>query len=327
MLRVYLDQNKWVDLARAAHGHRLGVPFQEVLDVARAAVAADGVSFPLDVARYYETWKRGDFTSRQRLVETMLELSKLHSIAPSRVLLTHEIDTALHARYGGTAASPPQVFGVGVNHASGGGLRAFHADLPPDLPPGLATQIEAAFQQALEVGLLTGPPDLANLPRELAEITAQMTQDKQFANGATALTDRLRAMGYSKGTKLDLAIVGTELGDILEPLVEGLLKYGIDPVSFLSQGPDELMAFVDDLPTRSLTSALRRDKHSAEQTWEPNDLNDLVYLPVAAVYCDVVVTERQWVHRLKKANVVERFGTIVLSDLRRLIDVLALAGP
>jgi hypothetical protein len=327
VLRVYLDQNKWIELARAAHGHRLGAPVQDVLDVARAAVAAGAVSFPLDVARYYETWKRGNFSSRQRLVETMLELSKLHSIAPSRVLLAHEIDTALQERFGGPAVPLPQVFGVGVNHACGGGLGAFHADLPPDLAPGLAAQIEAAFQQALEVGLLTGPPDLTNLSPELAQVMAQMSQDQQFASGATELTDRLRAMGYSKGMKLDLAIVGTELGDILEPLVRGLLKHRVDPVAFLSQSPEELMAFVRDLPTRSLTSALRRDKHSAEQTWEPNDLNDLVYLPVAAVHCDVVVTERQWVHRLNKADVTGRFGTVVFSDLRRLRNLLVVAAP
>lgn len=60
MLRVYLDQNKWVDLARAATGHCLGGRFAGALAMARAGVASGTVSFPLDMCRYWETGKRGD---------------------------------------------------------------------------------------------------------------------------------------------------------------------------------------------------------------------------------------------------------------------------
>lgn len=40
MFHVYLDQNKWIDLARAATGHRLGERFADALTSARAAVAS-----------------------------------------------------------------------------------------------------------------------------------------------------------------------------------------------------------------------------------------------------------------------------------------------
>jgi hypothetical protein len=68
---------------------------------------------------------------------------------------------------------------------------------------------------------------------------------------------------------------------------------------------------------------LLRDKHAqGQQKWAPNDLNDVVYLPVAAVHCDVVVTERQWANRLTRAGVPRRHGTKVLSDLEDLTAVL-----
>lgn len=38
MLRVYLDQNKGIDLARAATGHPAGARYTEALDTARTAV-------------------------------------------------------------------------------------------------------------------------------------------------------------------------------------------------------------------------------------------------------------------------------------------------
>jgi hypothetical protein len=81
-------------------------------------------------------------------------------------------------------------------------------------------------------------------------------------------------------------------------------------------GRDGLTAFLGDLPTRSVTLDLRRDKHAqGQQQWEPNDLNDMVALPIAAVYCDVVVTERQWVNRMRRAGVAQRFETRLIADL------------
>jgi hypothetical protein len=90
-------------------------------------------------------------------------------------------------------------------------------------------------------------------------------------------------------------------------------------------GRDGLTAFLGDFPTRSVTLDLRRDKHAqGQQQWEPNDLNDMVALPIAAVYCDVVVTERQWVNRMRRAGVAQRFETrlMLIADLADLMGVL-----
>ncbi len=68
---------------------------------------------------------------------------------------------------------------------------------------------------------------------------------------------------------------------------------------------------------------LRRDKHAqGEQRWEPNDLNDIVSLPIAAVYCDIVVTEKQWVNRRQRAGVERRYGTKLLANLSELAEAL-----
>lgn len=123
MLRVWLDQNKWIDLARAAEGDLSGARYAEVLDVARVCVDADDVSFPLDAGRYMETAKRGNWASRQELATTMAGLSRFHAMAPPSVVVPAEIDAALHGRFG--APDPPrpaQVFGVGAGHAFGGGI-------------------------------------------------------------------------------------------------------------------------------------------------------------------------------------------------------------
>jgi hypothetical protein len=89
----------------------------------------------------------------------------------------------------------------------------------------------------------------------------------------------------------------------------------------------ELVSFIDDLPTRYVTNVMRSAKHrQTQQTWEPNDFIDILALPVAAVYCDVVVTEKQWVHRMRQGKVEERYNTRLLNDVADLVDVLVTAS-
>ena len=89
----------------------------------------------------------------------------------------------------------------------------------------------------------------------------------------------------------------------------------------------ELMSFIDDLPTRYVTNVMRSAKHrQTQQKWEPNDFVDVVALPVPAVYCDVVVTEKQWAHRMRQGKVDRRYNTILLDNVADLVDVLVAAS-
>lgn len=57
MVRVYLDQAKWIDLGRAMHGHVDGESYRAALNVACESVAMGFVSLPLSMAHYIETWR------------------------------------------------------------------------------------------------------------------------------------------------------------------------------------------------------------------------------------------------------------------------------
>lgn len=106
MQRIYLDQNKWVDLARARTGHDLGKPFVEAYEAAKAAAQNGQASFPLSAAHYFETHKQSSEQRRRDLAETMLELSRHDAIAPAHVIVPHEIEMAL-IEVLGLAHQPP----------------------------------------------------------------------------------------------------------------------------------------------------------------------------------------------------------------------------
>ena len=97
------------------------------------------------------------------------------------------------------------------------------------------------------------------------------------------------------GDAIDIAVRVVDFGDIRPAVVTALGRIGMTYEHFMERiGGAGLIHFVDDLPTRHVTNVLRSAKQrQGQQRWEPNDIIDIVAPPVPAVYCDVLVTEKQ----------------------------------
>jgi hypothetical protein len=88
-------------------------------------------------------------------------------------------------------------------------------------------------------------------------------------------------------------------------------------------GPEGLIKFFEDMPTTDIMMNLRNQRNNQfEKAIEPNDLNDLSFLSVAIPYCDVVVTEKQWVDLAKRKGVDRKYNTVLLSDLAELVSYI-----
>ena len=331
VLRVYLDQNKWVDLARAATGHRLGARFEDALAVARAGVAAGTVSFPLDMYRYWETGKRGHDRSRNDVVDVMRELSRQHTMALPVGVLDQELDLALQRRFGRPEHPRQQtVFGVGMRHISEDRMEWPELDLSAlpgggaAVPAGLRAQLKDAVAEFIEEELLRAGPDTF---RAVGFDHASSDHGQKFVDFENLLGAEIAKHGLT-GDAIDQAARGADFGDIRPAVIDALGRIRMTYDEFM-QGitVGELMSFIDDLPTRYVTNVMRSAKHrQTQQKWEPNDFIDIVALPVAAAYCDVVVTEKQWAHRMRQGKVDQRYNTILINDVADLVDVLVSAS-
>lgn len=110
---------------------------------------------------------------------------------------------------------------------------------------------------------------------------------------------------------------------LIEIMVEtdaALALAGIPEDTFMALGPDGLTGFLRGVSTRWVVTRLRGVvRANKSRAWEGNDLRDLAALSLAVVYCDVVVTERQWAAAIRRLGFDEKFGTFVthrLTDLR-----------
>jgi hypothetical protein len=328
MIRVYLDQNKWIDLARAATNHESGTQYRAALDAARAASSSDAASFPLDLYRYEETGKRGNAPSRTRLADFMFELSQQSTMARPNALLPGEIDRVLNQRFGRPAfPRRPEVFGVGISHMASS-LSLPPLDLSP-LPEGhpfksgdLRAALEHAFDRAVEHGVLRAGPEMARSMGLDVKMRAVADQYVAYESSHAESFERK----HLTGDDLEFAVRLTDFANIKVAVVEALERVGLTWAGFIyGMQPSDVMSFMGDLPTRNVTNVLRAAKFRQKQKWERNDWNDIEALAVAVVHCDVVVTEKQWVHHLHQAGVDERYGTTLLSDTSKLAQVLDVA--
>lgn len=325
MIRVYLDQNKWIDLARAATDHELGPQYGEALAAVRAASDSGAASFPLDIYRYMETGKRGNAASRTRLADFMFGLSKQNTMARPHALLPSEIDSALNRRFGRpTFPRRCEVFGVGVTHmASSLTLPSLDPNKLPSGHPFTSKEkladLERTFERVVEHELLRAGPETA---RDLGlDVHMRAIGDQQIAYEQSN-AEYFESLSLT-GEGLEVAVRLSDFANISAAVSESLERVGMTWEGFThGVGPGEVVDFMRDLPTRSVANVLRAAKFRQKQKWERNDFNDIAALAVAVVHCDVVVTEKQWVHHLRQAGVHELYGTTLLSDTAKLVQAL-----
>lgn len=157
---IYLDQNKWIDLARSANGP--GDQFTPVVEFVRTAKAAGAGVFPLSAAHYFESNKQHDDERFERLGRFMYELSGAVTIASPLAILRHEIEMAFaRALSQRIEVQPFSLLGKGVGHALD--MPGVHFKLRDPNVVVLEKQREAlekaandAFQESLLTGRLPG---------------------------------------------------------------------------------------------------------------------------------------------------------------------------
>ena len=314
MLHIYLDQFAWIGLAKAAHGRPDGARYRDALEMCRAARVREAASFPLDLYRYWETAKNHNDGSRNRLVDTMIELSDFDAITTPKQLLYYEIDMALQARLGRpTNVTAPRVFGRGIAHLTAGGVR--NSTRPTDeraASEEKTSDVRTPIDRQLEELLLRAGPSTharAGLPLDL------INWGDLFVQHEVSVAEEIAGRKVPRAELLP-AVVHSDFNDIAPAIRDRVTAAGISATEVAeSLGGIGLLQLVESLPTRRVTNALRMSKHlhrREHQKWKANDFIDVVQLPVPTVYCDVVFTEQQWVRALTRDAVDkldERFDT------------------
>jgi hypothetical protein len=315
---VYLDQRVWIELARAANGLSDDEHAKAALAIALTGVDQGLLTFPLSAAHYHETWKQGDPGKRRRLGAVMSLLSGHRTMADQQSIVDHELMLTMRAAFGRPAeARPLNLFGFGVAHAFGQpALRAYQDEIRAR--PELAAR-RALLLHEVESRMVGGPPE--RLPT--GDIAApSLLPAERYAEGERKLTKLLAEHPKDDGMRLRLC-AGQEFLDLQERWAIASLRADVEKDEFLGLTPEQATEFILRMPWRGAIARLRWLAHAdSRYRWRPNDLHDVSYLSLGAVYCDIVVAEKHWGDKLRRARVGERAGTVIVTKISELPEHL-----
>jgi hypothetical protein len=315
LLRIYLDENKWIELSRARFGREPeAASYRELLALAEVGVKLGIVSFPLSHFHYIEL-RHPDPARRWRLATLMADLSRFHTIAPARLLLETEIDLALQKRFGAPEeARGHPLFGLGFGHASGDPDMGFWVRMK-----GTVLTPEDWF--SWEKLILSRPPlNKEDYPSK----DAVRVPPRTYHEAEQRVSAELQKMQVERDHMRDI-LTGLEVIDLLDPLLVATRRAGLPDgvMRRYEKEKEALTEFVRDLPTRDVPLAIQELRHeNYQEVWGPNDLVDIGMMSVAIPYCDVVVVEKKMWHLARRAKLDTRYGTEILTDMSDLRDLL-----
>jgi hypothetical protein len=266
---VYLDQNKWIELARIVNGVESSEKATSLLREIEIALSS-GCLFPLSAMHVMEFSRVKDPGRRSRLGKVMWKISQGFTFAPQKEVVCREIEIAFSEMGFDVKPRELQLIGRGIPHAFG-----MEIDSP----------LIAAFSDEVDEAMLAGSPELDVEPIH----SSSQEHRKNFSEHLTSLNVRKHEVDKTLWENWLYAIV---MKDILEPLFEVTRKHNI-PDSFLSDwGEQKLKQFINLIPTRRLDVHLHRQViRNPEYKSRLSDLEDWAGLGMAMCYCDVVICE------------------------------------
>jgi len=310
---VFLDQNKWIELAQVHSGRTTSGPIAELFPQLIAAVQAGRVLFPLSVANIMETAKRNDPASRRLIAETqaMLSLGHVHRSRAARMQV--ELRAAIQRRFGIE---------------------------PPAMPARWA--IAPGFMQAFGpmAGLMTSPEDLARIARvnslmhpAALYLDYMVTQDdarRREANatlsqGLSELVTRIegrRARFASESLDMRRRIYAAQSWvDHLDLLNQTATALGYSFNDLRALGDHAMRTLLEDVPTMNVEVEMAARLEAKTGPLSTNDVLDMQSFYTAIPYCDRVVAEKAAISRAQQAKLDSKYGVVLSRSLEDLLGI------
>jgi hypothetical protein len=333
---VYLDQNHWISLAKAAVGHSQGEQFKEALEACLAASKDRTATVVLGSAHYFEVLKIGDCRQRRDVAAVMEDVTGFRTLLSRATVMRIELGAALDSLLHLESRGPEvELVGYGVNHAFG--LRSMRDSFcirdratGDDATARLREEFGAErFDSILNAHLLEFERSQLRGPKDEAEL--EKLRDLGYSP-EKVLEGPIRRAGEEQEQRLRLDGDGPwrreRLPDVVSARELWVEFQNMAPVALQERGvtlediltsPQAGVAFIRSMPSTDVAIALKTGWHrNRDKQWSANDVYDIDAMALAVPYCDIVVTEKACHHLLTMAGMDRRMNTILLRDLTQL---------
>lgn len=313
MKLVYLDQNKWVDVARAALAPDRWPQHREVLEMLCAKVGAGEVLLPLTSSNIYETYKINDPDRRANLAYAQVTLSGAQVFRGLHRRLEVEIAWALSSYFGLPWEEPEPGWVLSTVF--------FEADLEADDPRlgGMVSDrvlatVRAAPQEAMFHYLMEPAPEFR------AEAVRRFTQGcEDLRHRLEERRTRHKGESLSMRRRVYSALTLFEQQDLIFRAAD---QIGLSWTRLRENNGAAMRAVIRDTPAIFVERELSLKLEAENRPIELNDMRDMRAFCTAVPYADVIVAEQRFTSLARQAGLHNRFGVRLETDLRSLLELV-----
>ena len=276
---VYLDQNKWIELAKMFHGKDTSSRASLVLRNFEAARADSSVRTPLSSFHYIETSRISNVDRKVRLGEAMWHFSRGETLIGYQAIVRYELELALAKHL--AQVSPGTINILGSGHA--------HAFCSSPL-----RGVLALFEEEVERSILMG--------NEMLSIKPPASYSESYRENFRQHLSTLHARYKNVPKELrENWLYTMSTIDILNPINDVIQKHCVPKEAMDGLGEQRLNQVINDMPTRRVDPHLHRQVlRNPNYVARISDLEDWGGLAVAGCYCDVVVCEKHMADMLRR---------------------------
>lgn len=310
---IFLDQNKWIDLARVKTGKPSSPELAKLFEELVTAVDARRAIFPLTVSHILETSKRNDPTSRAHVATVQAQLSKGYVFRSRKARLLIEMRFALQKLFDETPILLPDNWFVAP-----GFMQAFETFDEMVASPSEAKCTRFLNQHhtpsELFLDYMLNQDDVARrnahaaFASESSALVARMEERRSLLDGESV---DLRRRAYSAKLFLD------HQGYIVHVLES--IGHTVDEMK--AKGPEAIVSFLRDVPTLNVEAEIAARLEAQPGALEENDIRDMLSFFTALPYAARIVGEKGFVALATQAKLDKKYNTTLSKSLDSLLNV------
>lgn len=314
LLIAYLDQNKWIELARAAKHPEQHPDARALLETLCETVGAGRLVLPLTASNIYETHKIADPDRRHDLAYVQSVLSRGFVFRGRHRRLEVEIARLVKAVYGVPAAEPS-----GQWFLSDIFFEAFAERTDKRLGIEISNRVLSAIRSQ--------PPEalynyLAATPEGI-----RIASVKNFSVGSDQLRLRIeerRQQHANESLSMRRRIHSALLMINEVDLIIGLAVRAGAPWTTVSDiGSAVARRIIEDVPTYYVEREIALRLEAQSRPIEENDFRDMQSFCAVVPYVDAIVAENMFVNLARQAKLDRKYQTRLYTSIFDLRETLA----
>lgn len=310
---VYLDQNKWIDLARAAVSPAEHPELRKVLECLCDKASRAEVRLPLTWANTLETHKINRLEQRFHLAYTQVTLSEAWVFRGRTRRLDVEIARVLARTYGLEWVDPEPGWFLS-NTFFEAAAEASDERLGLAKYPKAQAWITANPKEALFSYLMETPEEVRK--EAIRRFTVGCEALRADIEGRRA---KHKTESVSMRRRIYSVITAMETQD---QIIAIATRMGLDWKSLADKGGAALRAVIRETPALHIEREISLRLEAQERLIELNDMRDMQAFCTVLPYADIVVAEQQFTSLARQAGLPAHYGVRLETDIRALPDLL-----